>query len=135
MLKETVESLEEIERLFTEGVREAGERTRTAGGATSTNEENMQDNESNIEMDLDIETNKENPSSEAVYGEPLATTSEKEFSKDSVPRGDESVNSKFSISEEKSFDIRYSIDETPETPDVSENRALTVSCCSDRESK
>ena len=31
VLKETVESLEEIERLFTEGVREAGERTRTAG--------------------------------------------------------------------------------------------------------
>ena len=30
VLKETVESLEEIERLFTEGVREAGERTRTA---------------------------------------------------------------------------------------------------------
>lgn len=135
MLKETVESLEEIERLFTEGVREAGERTRTAGGATSTNEENMQDNESNIEMDLDIETNKENPSSEAVYGEPLATTSEKEFSKDSVPRGDESVNRKFSISEENSSDIRYSIDETPETPDVSENGDLTVSFCSNRESK
>lgn len=31
VLNETVESLEEIERLFTEGVREAGERTRTAG--------------------------------------------------------------------------------------------------------
>ena len=31
VLKETVESLEEIERLFTEGVTEAGERTRTAG--------------------------------------------------------------------------------------------------------
>ena len=31
VLKETVESLDEIERLFTEGVREAGERTRTAG--------------------------------------------------------------------------------------------------------
>ena len=31
VLKETVESLEEIERLFTEGAREAGERTRTAG--------------------------------------------------------------------------------------------------------
>lgn len=30
--EEPVESLEEIERLFTEGVREAGERTRTAGG-------------------------------------------------------------------------------------------------------
>lgn len=135
--------------MFTEGVREAGERTRTAGVATSTNEENMQDNESNIEMDLDIETNKENPSSEAVYGEPLATTSEKEFSKDSIPQGDESVNRKFSISEENSstltaedqnllFDAdfyeRYE-NETPETPDVSENRDLTVSFCSDRESK
>ena len=32
--EETVESLEEIERLFTEGVREAGERTRTAGVET-----------------------------------------------------------------------------------------------------
>lgn len=31
VLRETVESLEEIERLFTEGVTEAGERTRTAG--------------------------------------------------------------------------------------------------------
>lgn len=30
VLKETVESMDEIERLFTEGVREAGERTRTA---------------------------------------------------------------------------------------------------------
>lgn len=36
VLKETVESLEEIERLFTEGVREAGERTRTAGVETVT---------------------------------------------------------------------------------------------------
>ena len=36
VLKETVESLEEIERLFTEGVREAGERTRTAGVETET---------------------------------------------------------------------------------------------------
>lgn len=52
-----------------------------------------------------------------------------------IPQIEESVNSKFSISEEKSFDIRYSIDETPETPDVSENRDLTVSFCSDRESK
>ena len=32
--EEPVESLEEIERLFTEGVREAGERTRTAGVET-----------------------------------------------------------------------------------------------------
>ena len=31
VLKETVESLEEIERMFTEGVKEAGERARTAG--------------------------------------------------------------------------------------------------------
>ena len=36
VLKETVESLEEIERLFTEGVTEAGERTRTAGVETET---------------------------------------------------------------------------------------------------
>ena len=45
VLKETVDSLEEIERLFTEGVREAGERTRTAGVETVTrmNEENMHD--------------------------------------------------------------------------------------------
>ena len=34
VLKETVKSLEEIERLFSEGVREAGERTRTAGVET-----------------------------------------------------------------------------------------------------
>ncbi len=38
VLKETVESLEEIERLFTEGVREAGERTRTAETTTDTND-------------------------------------------------------------------------------------------------
>ena len=36
---------------------------------------------------------------------------------------------------EDDSDIRYSIDETPETPDASENRDLTVSFCSDRESK
>lgn len=36
VLKETVESLEEIERLFTEGVREAGERTRTADAGQDT---------------------------------------------------------------------------------------------------
>lgn len=36
VLKETVESLEEIERLFTEGVREAGERTKAAGVETET---------------------------------------------------------------------------------------------------
>ena len=36
VLKETVESLEEIERMFTEGVKEAGERTRTAGVETET---------------------------------------------------------------------------------------------------
>ena len=35
VLKETVESLEEIERMFTEGVTEAGERTRTAGNQRS----------------------------------------------------------------------------------------------------
>jgi hypothetical protein len=121
VLKETVESLEEIERLFYEGVREAGERTKTAGVATSTNEENMQDNESNIEMDLDIETNKENSNSEVATSETDATTSKKEFSKYSISQGDNSVNRKFSISEEISSDIRYSIDETPETPDVSEN--------------
>ena len=46
VLKETVESLDEIERMFTEGVREAGERTRTAGVETETrmNEKNMHDN-------------------------------------------------------------------------------------------
>ena len=39
VLKETVDSLDEIERLFTEGVREAGERTRTAGVETETRTE------------------------------------------------------------------------------------------------
>lgn len=34
VLKETMDSLDELERLFTEGVREAGERTRTAGVET-----------------------------------------------------------------------------------------------------
>ena len=41
VLKETVESLDEIERLFTEGVREAGERTRTAGVETQTEGEKV----------------------------------------------------------------------------------------------
>ena len=47
VLAETMESLDEIERLFTEGVREAGERTRTAEGETLTrmNEEKMQDSD------------------------------------------------------------------------------------------
>jgi hypothetical protein len=47
VLKETVESLEEIERLFTEGVREAGERARTAGVETVTrmNKKNMHDSD------------------------------------------------------------------------------------------
>ena len=47
VLKETMDSLDELERLFTEGVREAGERTRTAGVETVTrmNEENMQDSD------------------------------------------------------------------------------------------
>lgn len=45
VLKETVDSLDEIEQLFYEGVTEAGERTRTAGIETVTrmNEKNMHD--------------------------------------------------------------------------------------------
>ena len=35
VLKETMDSLDEIERLFTEAVQEAGERTRTAGVAVN----------------------------------------------------------------------------------------------------
>ena len=34
VLRESMETLDEVERLFTEGVREAGERTRTAGVET-----------------------------------------------------------------------------------------------------
>ena len=70
VLKETVESLEEIERLFMEGVREAGERTRTAG------------------VDVTINGN-------------VIPLSER-FKEDNP-------------------DIRYSIDDTPETPDVSDS--------------
>ena len=52
VLKETVESLDEIERMFTEGVREAGERTRTAGIETVTrmNEKNMHDSEKKMSI-------------------------------------------------------------------------------------
>ena len=50
----------------------------------------------------------------------LATVNDKS-SEDSITQPEDSVNSKFSISEEKSSDIRYSIDETPETPDVSDS--------------
>lgn len=42
VLRGTVESLDEIEQLFYEGVVEAGERTRTAETVTGMNEENMQ---------------------------------------------------------------------------------------------
>lgn len=66
---------------------------------------------------------------------PIEADYSMDASNDSITQPEDSVNSKFSISEEKSSDIRYSIDETPETPDVSENRDLTVSFCSDRESK
>ena len=47
------------------------------------------------------------------------------FLDDSITQPDDSVKRKLSISEEKSSDIRYSIDETPETPDVSENATDT----------
>ena len=52
VLKETMDSLDELERLFTEGVREAGERTRTAGVKTVTrmNEENMHDSEKKMSI-------------------------------------------------------------------------------------
>ena len=55
VLKETVESLDEIERMFTEGVREAGERTRTAGTGTGMDEGNRQikySSEESIDADL-----------------------------------------------------------------------------------
>ena len=41
-LRETLDTLDEVERLFTESVREAGERVRTAEPVTSMNEENVQ---------------------------------------------------------------------------------------------
>ncbi len=42
VLKETMESLDEVERLFIEGVREAGERTRAAGVETKTQGEDIE---------------------------------------------------------------------------------------------
>jgi hypothetical protein len=66
---------------------------------------------------------------------PIEADYSEDTSNGSIPQPKDSVNRKFSISKEISSDIRYSIDETPETPDVSENRDLTVSFCSDRESK
>ena len=50
---------------------------------------------------------KENPKLETAYGEPLATASKEEFSKDSIPQPKNSVNRKFSISSENSSDIAY----------------------------
>ncbi len=41
-LRETLDTLDEVERLFTESVKEAGERVRTAEPVTSMNEENVQ---------------------------------------------------------------------------------------------
>lgn len=41
-LRETLDTLDEVERLFTESVREAGERVKTAEPVTSMNEENVQ---------------------------------------------------------------------------------------------
>ena len=52
VLKETVDSLDEIEQLFYEGVTDAGERTRTAGVETVTrmNKENMHDSEKKMSI-------------------------------------------------------------------------------------
>lgn len=53
VLKETLDSLEEVERLFTEGVTEAGERARTAGVETETNidDGNAQDGREKLSVD------------------------------------------------------------------------------------
>lgn len=82
VLKETVDSLDEIERLFTEGVTEAGERTRTAADRIDMDPEQRK----NTRPDIDRE--------DVVFAE-------------------------------NSADIRYSIDDTPETPDVSDSAAET----------
>lgn len=84
VLKETVDSLDDIEQLFYEGVREAGERTKTAG----------------------VETKSENTISEN--------------SPENIYDTDHGV-----MIDTDSGTAMYSIDETPETPDVSENRDLT----------
>ena len=59
-------------------------------------------NESNIEMDLDVDTKQENPKLETAYGETLATASKEEFSKDSIPQPKNHVNRKYSLSEKTS---------------------------------
>lgn len=58
-------------------------------------------------------------------GRIVTVTHDTPFVEDIVAQSDDSVNRKFSISEENSSDIRYSIDETPENADVSESRDLT----------
>ena len=56
---------------------------------------------------------------------PIEADYSMDASNDSITQPEDPVNSKFSISEENSSDIRYSIDETPEPPDVSENATDT----------
>lgn len=56
-------------------------------------------------------------------GRIVTVTHDTPFVEDIIPQAAHSVNRKFSISEENSSDIRYSIDETPETPDVSDSAA------------
>ena len=65
-------------------------------------------NESNIEMDSDVDTKQENPKLETAYGETLATASKEEFSKDSIPQPKNHVNRKYSLSEKHSDDAYLS---------------------------
>ena len=61
------------------------------------------------------------PSSNADALENTPETNSRSSTKVSIAQPEESVNRKFSISEENSSDIRYSIDETPENADVSDS--------------
>ena len=79
VLAETMESLDEIERMFTEGVKEAGERTRTAGVETVTrmNEENMHDSEKVYSFKGYAEDGKKIYESNFPKGTPKAAKSER----------------------------------------------------------
>lgn len=54
-LRETLDTLDEVERLFTESVREAGERVRTAKPVTNMNEENVQVSGKKLSVDHDVD--------------------------------------------------------------------------------
>ena len=110
-------SLAAIERLFTEGVKEAGERARTAGAETITRmNAAITKKESSSQYLADLQKIRK------AYVQDV----KENYSDNRIPHNEESVNRIFAISSEKTSEILYSIDdatERGESADVSDNEA------------